>query len=55
MKPLEFVGFLKTVSDMELLELQHEARQCEDKDTVRAALVELGRRRKEVMPRDAVH
>jgi hypothetical protein len=44
MLPKEFIEFLKTCSDMELVTLQNEARNNFDKPTFRAVMSELGRR-----------
>lgn len=42
--PDGFVEFLKSCSDMELVAIQKEARECNDMATLNAVLIELGRR-----------
>ena len=44
MLPKEFTDFLQTCSDMELVFMQSEARQINDKDTLNAVLTEMCRR-----------
>jgi hypothetical protein len=44
MLPKEFIEFLKTRSDMELVALQNEARDNFDKPTFRAVMLELKNR-----------
>jgi len=50
MIPDEFIDFLKTCTDMELVALQSDARQVGDEETKAAALKELGRRESERNP-----
>jgi len=50
MIPDEFIDFLKTCTDMELVALQSDARQVGDEETKAAALRELGRRESERNP-----
>ncbi len=44
---MEFAEFVKTLTDMELVALQKEARQSQDTETVNLVLIELGKRQQQ--------